>query len=231
MNDYLCGGFEKMSLLDYEGKIACTLFLNGCNFMCPWCHNSSLISFEGDEVDLDEFYLYLEKRKNILEAVCISGGEPTLNPNLKKIIRRIKNIGYLVKLDTNGTNPQVLRELINEKLIDYIAMDIKNDENNYPKTIGLEHINFKNIKESINIIMNSNIEYEFRTTLVKELHTEENIINIKELIKGANKYYLQKFILRESCLNQSLNEIDINTANHYKNILSDSIKNVYLRGY
>lgn len=231
MNNYLCGGFEKMSLLDYEGKITCTLFLNGCNFRCPWCHNSSLINFEGEKLNLSEFFSYLGKRKNILEAVCISGGEPTLNPNLKDIIINIKKLGYLVKLDTNGTNPDIIKDLLNNNLINYVAMDIKNDELNYPITIGLEKINFNNIKESINIIMNSNIDYEFRTTLVKELHTEESIKNIKELIKGANKYYLQKFILRETCLNQSLTEIDINTANHYKTILSESIKNVYLRGY
>lgn len=231
MKEYLCGGIEKFSLVDYEGKLATTIFLNGCNFRCPWCHNSSLISFEGEKLDLDNLYDYLNKRKNVLEAVCISGGEPTLNPYIIPLLENIKKIGYNIKLDTNGSNPDVLETLIKYNLIDYIAMDIKNDEFNYPKTIGLDNINFNNIKKSIKLIMNSNLDYEFRTTLVKELHNEESIQNIANLIKGANKYYLQKFILRESCLNQSFTEVDINTANIYKSILEKEIKNVYLRGY
>lgn len=231
MKEYLCGGIEKFSLVDYEGKLATTIFLNGCNFRCPWCHNSSLISFEGEKLDLDNLYDYLNKRKNVLEAVCISGGEPTLNPYIIPLLENIKKIGYNIKLDTNGSNPDVLETLIKNNLIDYIAMDIKNDEFNYPKTIGLDNINFNNIKKSIKLIMNSNLGYEFRTTLVKELHNEESIKNIASLIKGANKYYLQKFILRESCLNQSFTEVDINTANIYKSILEKEIKNVYLRGY
>lgn len=231
MKEYLCGGIEKFSLVDYEGKLATTIFLNGCNFRCPWCHNSSLISFEGEKLDLDNLYDYLNKRKNVLEAVCISGGEPTLNPYIIPLLENIKKIGYNIKLDTNGSNPDVLEILIKNNLIDYIAMDIKNDEFNYPTTIGLDNINFNNIKKSIKLIMNSNLDYEFRTTLVKELHNEESIKNIANLIKGANKYYLQKFILRESCLNQSFTEVDINTANIYKSILEKEIKNVYLRGY
>ena len=231
MKEYLCGGIEKFSLVDYEGKLATTIFLNGCNFRCPWCHNSSLISFEGEKLDLDNLYDYLNKRKNVLEAVCISGGEPTLNPYIIPLLENIKKIGYNIKLDTNGSNPDVLETLIKNNLIDYIAMDIKNDEFNYPTTIGLDNINFNNIKKSIKLIMNSNLDYEFRTTLVKELHNEESIKNIANLIKGANKYYLQKFILRESCLNQSFTEVDINTANIYKSILEKEIKNVYLRGY
>lgn len=231
MKEYLCGGIEKFSLVDYEGKLATTIFLNGCNFRCPWCHNSSLISFEGEKLDLDNLYDYLNKRKNVLEAVCISGGEPTLNPYIIPLLENIKKIGYNIKLDTNGSNPDVLETLIKNNLIDYIAMDIKNDEFNYPTTIGLDNINFNNIKKSIKLIMNSNLDYEFRTTLVKELHNEDSIKNIANLIKGANKYYLQKFILRESCLNQSFTEVDINTANIYKSILEKEIKNVYLRGY
>ena len=231
MKEYLCGGIEKFSLVDYEGKLATTIFLNGCNFRCPWCHNSSLISFEGEKLDLDNLYDYLNKRKNVLEAVCISGGEPTLNPYIIPLLENIKKIGYNIKLDTNGSNPDVLETLIKNNLIDYIAMDIKNDEFNYPTTIGLDNINFNNIKKSIKLIMNSNLDYEFRTTLVKEFHNEESIKNIANLIKGANKYYLQKFILRESCLNQSFTEVDIDTANIYKSILEKEIKNVYLRGY
>lgn len=231
MKEYLCGGIEKFSLVDYEGKLATTIFLNGCNFRCPWCHNSSLISFEGEKLDLDNLYDYLKKRKNVLEAVCVSGGEPTLNPHIISLLENIKKIGYHIKLDTNGSNPEVLEKLINNHLIDYIAMDIKNDELNYPRTIGLDNINFDNIRKSIQLIMNSNLDYEFRTTLVKELHNEESIKNIGKLIEGANKYYLQKFILRESCLDQTFKEVDIDTANLYKSILEKDIKNVYLRGY
>ena len=120
MKEYLCGGIEKFSLVDYEGKLATTIFLNGCNFRCPWCHNSSLISFEGEKLDLDNLYDYLNKRKNVLEAVCISGGEPTLNPYIIPLLENIKKIGYNIKLDTNGSNPDILETLIKNNLIDYI---------------------------------------------------------------------------------------------------------------
>lgn len=229
VNSIFCG-IEKMSLVDFDGKIACTLFTGGCNYRCPFCHNSPLIN-EQPFLDLNEIITYLEKRKKMLDAVVISGGEPTLHNALPVILKVIKELGYVIKLDTNGTNPQMLKELIDNKLIDYVAMDIKGSLNNYHLITGVKNPLLENIKESINILKESNIDFEFRTTLVKEYHTLETINEMKELLKGTKKLFLQKFVLRETCLDQSLNEIDINTAKKYKEILEQSVENVYLRGY
>ena len=229
MNSIFCG-IEKLSLVDFDGKIACTLFTGGCNYRCPFCHNSPLIK-EQPFLDLNEILAYLEKRKKMLDAVVISGGEPTLHKNLPDILKVLKELGYVIKLDTNGTNPKMLKELIEDKLIDYVAMDIKGSLNNYYLITGVNNPLLDNIKESINILKKSNIDFEFRTTLVKEYHTLEIINEMKELLKGTKKLYLQKFILRDTCLDQSLNEVDVNTAKEYKEILEQTILKVYLRGY
>lgn len=229
MNSIFCG-IEKMSLVDFDGKIACTLFTGGCNYRCPFCHNSPLIN-EQPFLDLNEIITYLEKRKRMLDAVVISGGEPTLHKSLPVILKVIKELGYVIKLDTNGTNPKMLKELIDNKLIDYVAMDIKGSLNNYHLITGVKNPLLDNIKESINILKQSNIDFEFRTTLVKEYHDIKTINEMKELLKGTKKIFLQKFVLRETCLDQSLNEIDILTATKYKEILEQSVENVYLRGY
>lgn len=229
MNSIFCG-IEKMSLVDFDGKIACTLFTGGCNYQCPFCHNSPLI-VEQPLLDMDEILNYLKSRKKMLDAVVISGGEPTLHKNLPDILKVIKELGYVIKLDTNGTNPKMLKELINSELIDYIAMDIKGSLNNYHLITGVKNPLLDNIKASINILKESNIDFEFRTTLVKEYHTFESINEMREFLTGTKKLFLQKFVLRETCLDQSLNEIDINTAKKYKEILEQSVENVYLRGY
>lgn len=229
MNSIFCG-IEKLSLVDFDGKLSCTLFTGGCNYRCPFCHNSPLIK-EQPFLDLNEILDYLNKRKKMLDAVVISGGEPTLNKELPEILKLIKELGYIIKLDTNGTNPKMLKELIDNKLIDYVAMDIKGSLNNYHLITGVNNPLLENIKESINILTKSNIDYEFRTTLVKEYHTLDVINEMKELLKGTKKLYLQKFVLRETCLDQSLNEVDINLAKQYKEILEQAIEIVYLRGY
>lgn len=229
MNSIFCG-MEKLSLVDFDGKLSCTLFTGGCNYRCPFCHNSPLIK-EQPFLDLNEILDYLNKRKKMLEAVVISGGEPTLHKELPEILKLIKELGYIIKLDTNGTNPKMLKELIDNKLIDYVAMDIKGSLDNYHLITGVNNPLLENIKESINILTKSNIDYEFRTTLVKEYHTLDVINEMKELLKGTKKLYLQKFVLRETCLDQSLNEVDINLAKQYKEILEQAIEIVYLRGY
>ena len=229
MNSIFCG-IEKLSLVDFDGKLSCTLFTGGCNYRCPFCHNSPLIK-EHPFLDLNEILDYLNKRKKMLDAVVISGGEPTLHKELPEILKLIKELGYIIKLDTNGTNPKMLKELIDNKLIDYVAMDIKGSLNNYHLITGVNNPLLENIKESINILTKSNIDYEFRTTLVKEYHTLDVINEMKELLKGTKKLYLQKFVLRETCLDQSLNEVDINLAKQYKEILEQAIEIVYLRGY
>lgn len=229
MNSIFCG-MEKISLVDFDGYVACTLFTGGCNYRCPFCHNSPLIKSQ-PTIDMDEIITYLTKRKKMIDAVVITGGEPTLHIELPDVIKQIKSLGFIIKLDTNGTNPKMLKELLDNKLIDYVAMDIKTSLNNYPIVTGVINPLLDNVKQSINILKNSNINYEFRTTLVKEYHDINTINEIKELIKGSKKLFLQKFVLRDTCLNQLLHEVDLDTANKYKEELKKTIEEVNLRGY
>lgn len=224
-------GIEKLSLVDFDSKISCTLFTSGCNFRCTYCHNTPLMYNNHKMLNWNEIKEFLHSRKNILDAVVITGGEPTINNELPNYLKEIKSFGYLIKLDTNGTNPKMIQELIKQKLIDYIAMDIKTSIDNYQTITKNKFLNLDTIKESINIIKTSNIPYEFRTTLVKEYHNIQIINDIKDLLKGANKLYLQKFILRDTCLDQTLHEVDKQTAEEYQKILKETIKEVKLRGY
>ena len=176
---------EKLSVVDFDNKVSCTLFTNGCNFKCPFCHNSSLVLSKVPPLDFNVILDYLKTRKNIIDAAVITGGEPTLLDGLKEKIIEIKKLGFLIKLDTNGTNPACLQELINEKLIDYVAMDIKNGPTNYAKTIGLTSYDLTNIKKSIDILKKGTIDYEFRTTLVKEFHSQSDMKEIRNLILGS----------------------------------------------
>ena len=187
-------GFQKLTLLDYPGKVACILFTNGCNFRCPFCHNASLVrAQDGADISDSEVLEFLKKRQGILEGVCISGGEPLIHNELKDFIREVKKLGYPVKLDTNGSFPKKLRELIGEGLVDYVAMDIKNSFEKYNETTGIS-ADIDSIKESIEILINGNIDYEFRTTLVSGFHTTQDMQRIGEMIKGTKKYYLQNFV-------------------------------------
>jgi len=194
-------GFQKTTLLDYPQKLASTIFLGGCNFRCPFCHNSTLITNLKSlpEYPEQEILYYLEKRKNILEGVCITGGEPTLFPQLYSFIEKIKQLGYLIKLDTNGSNPSMVQSLIDDQLIDYAAMDIKNCPEKYGLATGTKP-NLNAISATIQILMRNKIPYEFRTTIVKELHTQEDIIAIAKWIHGASQYYLQPFLESGSIL-------------------------------
>ncbi|OIP24119.1 anaerobic ribonucleoside-triphosphate reductase activating protein [bacterium CG2_30_37_16] len=187
------GGFQKTTLIDYPGKIAASIFTVGCNFRCGYCHNPDLIDGRNiileDEAKVLEFF---KKRKNTLEGVVISGGEPLLQKDLQDFIMQIKNLGLLVKLDTNGSNPQKLKKLLDQKLVDYVAMDIKNNLSSYDQTTNIKGSG-KNIAESIDLIINSYINYEFRSTVLPDLHNEKNIEEIGIMIKGARKMYLQSF--------------------------------------
>lgn len=225
-------GMDKMSLLDYEDKVSCVLFFNACNFACPYCHNGLTVLQSHEILPFEEVIDYLSKRKGIIDAVVFSGGEVTLMPDLKEKIEEIKSMGFLVKLDTNGTRPEVIKDLIDSGLVDYIAMDIKNSLDNYPLTTGYPKIEFsKEIKESIELLINSPVPYEFRTTLVKEFHKEEDMEKIGKLIAGCSKLYLQKFVERESCLVKGLHEVDIKEAEKFRDILGKYIDVVELRGY
>ena len=227
-------GLQKLTLLDFPDKMACTLFTYGCNFRCPFCQNGSLVLPERRTDDLiaeDEFFAFLEKRRGLLEGVCISGGEPTLMPDLPHFIEKIKSMGYPVKLDTNGTNPKMLKSLIEQNLLDYVAMDIKADKQNYSKIIEINNFDLTPVEESVNILLNGSIDYEFRTTLIKQIHTENVINNIAKWIGGAKKYCLQKYVYRDTCFSCEFTEVDLETAKKFKDILQNHIKNTQLRGY
>ena len=187
-------GIQKLSLLDYPGKIACTVFLGGCNFRCPYCHNGSLALGQGEAVmDMDEFLAFLDKRRGRLEGVCISGGEPTLHHDLPELIAEIRSRGYAVKLDTNGTNPEMLYSLVADELIDYVAMDIKSSKAGYPLAIGKPGMDLFAVEESVAYLLSDSIDYEFRTTLVRGIHTDSDMIGIGEWIRGAKRYFLQGY--------------------------------------
>jgi pyruvate formate lyase activating enzyme len=185
-----------MTLLDYPEKVASTIFTAGCNFKCPFCHNRDLVFLPEDYeyYDPEEIMQYLEKRKGLLDGVCISGGEPMLQDTLE-LIKRIKKMGYLVKLDTNGSMPEKLQEYVESGCIDYVAMDIKNCKEKYAETVGMdaESFSIENIEKSVEFLKKGTVDYEFRTTVVKELHTKEDLLALAEWIKPAKKYYLQQF--------------------------------------
>ena len=195
-------GLQKLTLLDYPEKIACTVFLGGCNFRCPFCHNGSLVTpSPSDELmSEEEFFAFLDSRIGRLDGVCISGGEPTLTPNLAEFIGKIKEKGFSVKLDTNGSRPEVLLELINDGLLDYVAMDIKNSPERYAETVGLNsEFGIRNskliesVRESAQILMQGSVDFEFRTTLARELHDESDIEAIGKWLSGDEKFYLQSY--------------------------------------
>ncbi|MBO4323631.1 MAG: anaerobic ribonucleoside-triphosphate reductase activating protein [Clostridia bacterium] len=189
-------GFQKMTLLDFPNKVACTIFTGGCNLRCPFCHNAKLVT----EINAEEKYskeeilAFLSKRKGLLDGVCITGGEPLIQDGIKDFTIMIKEMGFKVKLDTNGFYPDKLKELVNEKLVDYVAVDVKNSPEKYAETVGVKNIDLAPFEESVNFLLKSDLDYEFRTTVVKEYHEVEDIEKIAELIRGAEKYFLQNFV-------------------------------------
>ena len=195
-------GFNKTTLLDYPEHIAATVFTGGCNFRCPFCHNGELVLDPGCQplISEEEVLSYLKKRQGILQGVCVTGGEPTLQKDLKDFLRKIKELGYPIKLDTNGYMPGVLWDLLQEKLIDYVAMDIKASRENYAAAAGLRHMDISRIEESIGILKSSGLPYEFRTTVVKGIHRVEEFEDIGKWIAGCPAYYLQNYEENENCL-------------------------------
>lgn len=186
-------GFQKTTLIDYPGKIASTIFLGGCNFRCGYCHNPELISnFNTSSINEEEIISSLRKRLDFIEGVCITGGEPTVHKDLISFIKKIKDLNLLVKLDTNGTNPEMLKKLVELNLLDYVAIDIKTGFSKYEKLTNSKGT-IQNIEKSIRILINSSIDYEFRTTVIPGFFEEQDIMEIKKMIKGTKKYYLQQF--------------------------------------
>lgn len=188
-------GLQKLTLLDFPERVACTVFFAGCNFRCPFCHNASLvvdIPSEG-EISEEEFFSFLKKRQGILDGVCITGGEPLLQPSMENFMRKIKELGYAVKLDTNGSFPDKLKALVEKGLVDYVAMDIKNCPDTYAATAGVRALDIEVIKESVAYLKEGHVPYEFRTTVVKDYHAKESFEKIGQWIQGAEKYFLQNF--------------------------------------
>ncbi len=187
-------GLQRLTLLDYPGRLAATVFLGGCNFRCPFCHNASLVThIEGDIITESDFFSFLDSRRGKLTGVCVTGGEPTLRRDLPYFMSAIKSRGFSVKLDTNGSNPEMLRSLISDRLVDYVAMDIKNSKERYAETSGAFDIDLARVCESVELLLSGVVEYEFRTTVVRELHTVNDIIAIGKWINGARAYFLQYF--------------------------------------
>lgn len=189
-------GFQKLTLLDFPGKMACTVFTAGCNLRCPFCHNSRLVidPEKTSEYSVDEILAYLKKRQGILDGVAITGGEPLLQPDIDEFIKKVRELGFAVKLDTNGTFPDRLKALVEQGLLDYVAMDVKNSPSGYSETVGIGGYDISKIQESIGFLLENKVEYEFRTTVVREFHSVFEIDGIGKMIKGAKRHYLQAFV-------------------------------------
>ncbi len=224
-------GLQKMTLLDFPGRVACTVFLGGCDLRCPFCHNAELIDGTAEPI-MDETGLlaFLEKRKGLLDGVAFTGGEPTLRSDLPDLLRRIKAMGYPVKLDTNGMHPKRLKALLDEGLLDYVAMDVKAGPQNYAHTCGLEKIDLGPINESISILMNAGIDYEFRTTVVDELHTIRDFEAIAQWIAGAKAYYLQAFTDRDTVVYENFHAPTRECMETYAAVVRKTVPNTSLRG-
>lgn len=225
-------GFNKTTLLDYPGRVACTIFSGGCNFRCPFCQNGGLVvrPEEQPEYSREEILSFLKKRQGILDGVCVSGGEPTLSPSLGSLLQDIKNLGYSIKLDTNGSRPDTLKSLAEDGLIDMVAMDIKTSPERYSILTGIPHPDLNAIYESVDFLMSGNLDYEFRTTVVKELHKESDFREIGMWLKGAKAYYLQAYRDSEEVLQPGFSSYSREELLHFRSILLESISLVEIRG-
>ena len=224
------GGLQKLTLLDFPGKTACTVFTVGCNFRCPFCHNASLVRGGVGELSEEEFFKFLKKRQGLLDGVCVTGGEPTLHSDLEEFIARIKALGYAVKLDTNGTNPDVLKSLVSKGLIDYVAMDIKNSRAKYLTTSGVTKDLLPMIEESVSYLLEDHIPYEFRTTVVSPLHQKEDFYDIGEWICGTKHYFLQNFIDSGDLISDGISGYEKEVLEEFALIVQGFVPNVSIRG-
>ena len=231
-------GLQRLSLLDFPGKLAATVFTGGCNLRCPFCHNASLVTHfaDCDKMPEDEVFAFLGKRRGLLDGVCITGGEPLLQNDLEDFIIKIRGLGFLVKLDTNGTFPKRLDYLIGRGLLDYVAMDIKNSYEKYPETSGAPGLDLAPVAESVRLLLRGAVPYEFRTTLVKPLHTAADIEKIGRAVAGAENYFLQNFedsgdLVGFGSLspNMPLSGFSAGETQHFRDILSQYVKNVGIR--
>lgn len=230
-------GLQKLTLLDFPNRVACTVFLGGCNLRCPFCHNSQLLGGDAEELMNSGALLdFLRKRQGVLDGVCITGGEPTLHADLPELLRSIRALGYAIKLDTNGANPSMLRRLIDEGLVDYVAMDVKNGPDHYAETVGIEGFSLAAIEESIRILLESKTDYELRTTVVLPLHSEDSIAAMSAWLtalgggKKVKRLYLQPFVDRDTVPVAGLCAPEADTLSAFVGLLQSCADYVTLRG-
>lgn len=224
-------GLQKMTLLDFPGHVACTVFLGGCDFRCPFCHNFELVDGTAKPLmEEEELLLFLKKRQGLLDGVALTGGEPCLHKDLPELIRKIRELGFAVKLDTNGYHPELLSALLEEGLLDYVAMDIKNSPEKYVVTVGLKEIDLSLIEQSISLLINSGIDYEFRTTVIREFHEASDFPEIGKMIRGAKRYFLQAFTDRDSVPYAGLSAPDPSEMQHFAQISREFVPETQLRG-
>ena len=225
-------GLQKLTLLDFPEKVACTVFTAGCNFRCPFCHNASLvvdIPAKG-EITEGEFFSFLKKRQGVLDGVCVTGGEPLLQPGIEEFIRKIKELGYAVKLDTNGSFPKKLKELVANGLVDYVAMDIKNCLGDYALIAGVKDLDTDAIKESVEYLKEGHVSFEFRTTVVKDYHNKENFERIGQWLKGTEKYFLQNFVDSGELIGKDTKGCSEKEMKEFLQVVQKYIPRVELRG-
>lgn len=225
-------GLQKLTLLDYPEKVACTIFTAGCNFRCPFCHNASLVSHidMGKNIPVQQIMAFLKKRLGVLDGICISGGEPLLQPDLEEFIFQVKEMGYFVKLDTNGSNSYLLRHLAEKQFLDYVAMDIKNAPGKYGITIGIADYNMEEVFRSVDFLMSGTIPYEFRTTVVREFHKREDFAAIGRWIKGTQRYYLQNFKPSDDLIRPGLRAYTKDILVQALEVVRRNVPNAELRG-
>ncbi|MCR5566863.1 MAG: anaerobic ribonucleoside-triphosphate reductase activating protein [Clostridiales bacterium] len=224
-------GLQKMTLLDFPGRVACTVFFGGCDMRCPFCHNAELLDGSAPAVmDEEELIGFLKKRQGLLDGVAFTGGEPLLQKDLPDLAKRVQELGYPVKLDTNGTHPERLGRMIRDRLVQYVAMDIKNSPDRYAETAGLENLDMGPIRESVAMLLEGTVDYEFRTTAVEELHDDSSFEQIGQWIRGARRYYLQRFTDRDTVPFEGLHAPAEERMRHWADIVRPAVPAVELRG-
>lgn len=225
-------GLQKLTLLDYPGKVACTVFTGGCNLRCPFCHNASLVIGPPPEeaVGKAELSAFLQKRRGVLDGVCVSGGEPLLQPDLAGFLQKVRALGYPVKLDTNGCFPDRLKKLVAQGLVDYVAMDVKSSPAGYARAAGAPDFDFSAVRESIAFLLSGAVDYEFRTTVVRGLHDEKSLLGAAQAIRGAKRYFLQKFVDSGALIGGGLSAFSDAEMKAFLALVSPFVQTAALRG-
>lgn len=224
------GGIQKLTLLDYPGKLACTVFTTGCNYRCPFCHNAALVTHPSEQVSVDDVLEFLKKRRGVLQGVCVSGGEPLLQPDTPELLAQIRSLGYSVKLDTNGSFPERLRQVVEAGLADYVAMDVKNSPAAYGETVGREDFDLSGVSESIRYLLSGAVDYEFRTTVVREFHDAQRLTALAQWISGTRRYYLQAFEDSGDLISEGLHGYDPEELEQLREAVAKVLPCVELRG-